>query len=163
MLLILDSDALIYNFDIDLGDYLQKDSMLAAHRIRRCDEEKTHNINNGVTLWNLHHPKTLTTADLWVSCAISDLKKAKKSSIPSHGDQVCLQNTLKKSGLTDYINALQQEFDFKNGLLVRQYLDKNENFWSSSDYDNQQMEIKQTVTDICTKFSFECEVSNRLL
>ncbi len=54
-LLILDMDAMMYDFSRDIAHLLPQDKMLVAHKVVRGDSPVTANINIGVTLWNLQH------------------------------------------------------------------------------------------------------------
>ena len=59
---ILDADALVYNFSTPLVSILPSNAteslFLMAHKVLTQDSVHTWHINNGVTLWNLHHPTT---------------------------------------------------------------------------------------------------------
>mmetsp|Transcript_13614 Transcript_13614/g.19838 ORF Transcript_13614/g.19838 Transcript_13614/m.19838 type:complete len:386 (+) Transcript_13614:119-1276(+) len=63
-LFLLDADAIIIDLDLDFLSLIQ-DKMLAAHRVNQSHAIHTWDVNNGVTLWNLKHPKTKQIVDEW--------------------------------------------------------------------------------------------------
>jgi len=66
---IMDADVLIYNFTTPFSSILPPNAsdsvFLMAHRVKFADSVHTWNINNGVTIWNLHHPMTPKIMSDW--------------------------------------------------------------------------------------------------
>lgn len=101
---ILDADALLKNFTLSPLSILPpgNSTFLMAHRVQPNDTLHTHNINNGVTFWNLHHPQTNQVLASWKRKSLNrisvnaQLKERGFSSSLSveHGDQEILHSVL---------------------------------------------------------------------
>lgn len=102
---ILDADAVMQNFTfspssiLPPGDNLDS-TFLMAHRVKFNDSVHTHNINNGVTFWNLHHPQTPEVLATWKRkslnriAAHAQLKERGSVRGVEGGDQVILHSIL---------------------------------------------------------------------
>lgn len=64
-LLILDSDAMMYDFDRDVSLLIPDDKMVMAHQVHDFEMKQYYNINVGVILFNLHHPLLRRIVRLW--------------------------------------------------------------------------------------------------
>ena len=67
MLLLLDADAMIYDFSKDIRSYIPNGddtTMLVAHRVNANEGIHSWDINNGVTLWNLHSKMQVRAGDV---------------------------------------------------------------------------------------------------
>mmetsp|Transcript_14180 Transcript_14180/g.39246 ORF Transcript_14180/g.39246 Transcript_14180/m.39246 type:complete len:394 (+) Transcript_14180:195-1376(+) len=121
--LLLDSDAVIVDFDFNVLDLLPKHILLTAHKVWPHDVTHTWNVNAGVTLWNLHHKLFDKFVKTWESKVLSKIRKGGGVS-----DQGKLQQTLREYGAKDrlklgVINALNTtQFQPRNGTFVRHFI-----------------------------------------
>jgi hypothetical protein len=140
--LLLDADAMLYDFGRDVGELLPAHKMLVAHDVAYFQREKddsllstTTNINIGVTLWNLRHALTASTIAAWRRESIRRLDHYFWTYRTD--DQAVLQHVLRRhyhrqtvhrrrsfenvssSDLENPVHAIPFEFDYKNGRMVK--------------------------------------------
>lgn len=75
VLLLLDSDAVIVDFNFNALDLLPPNYLFAAHKIVPRSSNTTWNINNGVTLWNLNHKEYDSVVGNWASRCKDKMKR----------------------------------------------------------------------------------------
>jgi len=160
--LILDTDALIVNFDIDLYTLIPKSSLLAAHRVWPYDWTNTWDVNAGITLWNLEHPLALQVANEW-----HEMVHRHPRLVQQHNDdQFFLQRVL--MGYTEWWNPLAwlvcavmptlearglvdsrtEEFFYYQGSLI-QHFKRDERSWSRTSLQQRLLRVKEARDRIC--------------
>jgi disulfide oxidoreductase YuzD len=152
-LLILDSDALMYDFSRDIATLIPDNRMMLAHRVKRNDTDATWDINIGVTLWNLRHVATFPFCKAW--------KKACLNRIINHptlrdSDQTPLQAILKEIPEDDrrkMIMSITSELGYGFGKFVRHFIRPDCSNWTDyTDTMPRRVEkIQSTITEICNK------------
>lgn len=172
--LILDADALIVQMDFDITTLLDEGDMLAAQRasIRNLPNStssnggvrpwSTWNLNIGITLWNLHHPKTGKVAKEWFKRSTNALNDAQRYGWKDHGDQYYLQMLLKYGSsrfgnVENYTHALVNEFRYEYGSIIQHYVRSNHSDWSGNGQDHRQGQIERATQEICEQYPLDCE------
>ena len=155
-LVLLDGDAMMYNFDQDIIKLLPPDKLLAAHRVNEGDEaETTGNINIGVTLWNLRHARAVELTKQWGQACFERMKQGL-----SDDDQTPLLRILKNEWTQrerdDAIVALSDEFAYGHGTMVKHFIRRNKQDWSGDDLERRKNKIMNTTKAICIKYHLEC-------
>jgi hypothetical protein len=134
--LLLDADALLFDFTRDVGDLLPCHKMLVAHDVaspQHNDSSSTTNINIGVTLWNLRHELTASTITAWRRESIRRLDhyfwtyRTDDQAVLKHVLRRYHQQTVhrfffwnKQTNMSSHpVHAIPFEFDYKNGLMVK--------------------------------------------
>jgi hypothetical protein len=154
-LLLLDADAMIYDLSYDISKLMDKDDMLAAHRVSQVDPEpRTWNINNGIVLWNLYHNETKEVADEWYASTNNAFVKAGAA----HGDQHYLHDVLRRNYRHKLCKGLAQEFFYQKGTVVKHFIRTHAtNEWNNTRIDAREEDIENTADAICLKFPKDCE------
>ena len=165
-LLILDADAMMYNLSFDVTKIIDDEKdILAGHRVNPFDGEYTWNINNGVTLWNLHHPMTVKVAREWFFSTVKGLNNDLSENSTAynedtfylHGDQFYLHKILKRDKkLSARVRSLPIEFKYINGTVVKHFVRTKNNFWSNYGMDRREISINETVAEICERYPDDC-------
>jgi hypothetical protein len=150
-LLILDSDALMYDFSRDIATLLPNDRMMLAHRVKRNESDFAWNINIGVTMWNLRHAATKPVCRAWKKGCIHRIVKHPTI---RDSDQTPLQAIMKDipdEQRRHLILALPDELGYGTGHFIRHFIRPDANNWT--DYvDTMPMrisKIQQTIMEIC--------------
>eukprot|EP00934_Nitzschia_sp_Nitz4_P000510 Nitzschia sp. Nitz4//scaffold24_size164493//152855//154009//NITZ4_002353-RA/size164493-processed-gene-0.248-mRNA-1//-1//CDS//3329544189//510//frame0 len=159
-LLLLDTDAMMYNLSYDVtslmanskGRFDSRTPMLVAHRVERDDARTTWNINNGVTLWNLQHPRTKEVVRSWEN----ESKKNFKEVDSSIGDQKTLHTVLKQ--VEEHVRALREVFAYGHGTIIRHYIRRRTNKgWKDPDVLANRLDLLQeAANEVCANFPEEC-------
>jgi hypothetical protein len=165
--LILDADTLIYDFPFDLTTLLRDGDLLAAHRVREFDDERTWNINNGITLWDLKDPMVIKIARYWFQKTVEGLNKAKEKGLKGpdgqihlQGDQSYLHSVLRRKGsdFVPYIRSLPKEFKYEKGTLIKHFVRKNNDGWNNTrDIEQRGQNISAAAQEICQAHPLHCE------
>lgn len=147
-LLLLDADTLIYDFSFDITQLVSDTTMLVAQRTHKEDLTSTTNLNNGVTLWNLHHPLTAEVADDW--------NKACREGIPDNrpyrGDQFYLRQILGTDDRIASISSVWEEFYYRDGTVIKHFQRSNARSWNETGLDSREEKILNATRDICNRF-----------
>lgn len=155
--LILDADSLIVDLDFDITGLLSDEQMLAANRANQDDVLRSWNVNNGIALWNLHHNTTKRVAQRWIS-QLSRGVKAYLSGVTMHGDQHYFHKALiEEAGASSAVKALDSEFRYEKGTVVKHFVRRNHNNWSDNGKDERKSKIINAVEKVCLDFPVECE------
>lgn len=151
-LLILDGDALIVNFTVNVASLLPPQYMLAALRVIKEKSRHTWHINNGVTLWNLRHNMTATVANRWREKSISHIK-----SFEDRGDQEILYRTLQEldeEQLEQAMYTLLEEFQYSAGTVVKHFIRTKQGFFGTQGrFEILQQESKK----VCRRYFPACQ------
>jgi hypothetical protein len=185
-LLILDADAMLFDFSRDITTLLPPDilpsgtasltepivstgsssrakrgALLVAHKTNRSDVPATGSINVGVTLWNLRHPLTPALLDRWkLMCEL------RMWSGRGDDDQAPLQSILKNdldaAKRERVVYAISKEFAYDNGLFVKHFIRPARSAWNVSERTQQYrlMRMQQAAEEICSHDSSVCNLLN---
>eukprot|EP00934_Nitzschia_sp_Nitz4_P000233 Nitzschia sp. Nitz4//scaffold24_size164493//150819//152079//NITZ4_002352-RA/size164493-processed-gene-0.247-mRNA-1//-1//CDS//3329544186//233//frame0 len=165
-LLLLDTDAMMYNLSYDVTSLMMTDfegvvrniapqdeevPMLVAHRVKKVDVCNTWDVNIGVTLWNLHHSRTSSVVQEWEK----ESKKVFKNN-PKVGDQRTLHTVLK--GEVDHIRSLRKEFAYGHGTVIRHYIRRRANKgWKDPNVLTDRLDLlREAAHEVCINFPQEC-------
>jgi hypothetical protein len=150
-LLIMDSDALMYDFSRDIAALLPKDRMMLAHKVKRNESNSSWNINIGVTMWNLRHIASKPVCRAWKKACI---QRITKHPTLRDSDQTPLQAIMKDIPDEDrqkMILAIPDELGYGTGRFIRHFIRPNAANWT--DYvDTMPLriaKIQRTITEIC--------------
>ena len=178
-LLLLDSDAMMYNFTVDVSTLLSDEYMLTGHHVNQLElkahlEQKsnnitrnrksirhTWNINAGVLLWNLHHNLTRQVAYEWYANS-----RFAVESNAFDGDQKNLHKVLKaKPERMAAVRSLFFEMAYGHGTIVRHYIRLGvHKDWNDPELlDDRIIRIANAENDICQRYHPVCDTVNRTL
>jgi hypothetical protein len=151
-LLILDSDALMYDFSRDISLILPDDRMMLAHKVKRNETVATWNINIGVTLWNLRHIATKPVCRAWKKACIHRIIQHPTN---RDSDQTPLQHIMQDIPEYDrqkMIIAIPDELGYSTGRFIRHFIRPDASNWTDfTDTMPIRVEkIKTTIAEICT-------------
>jgi hypothetical protein len=157
-LVILDSDAIIYDFTRDLSTLVPHDKLLFAHQVKE-DDQYYWNINNGVIVFNLRHPMIHRVVILWdVLCRLFVLFNVYTN------DQKPLQWILKVMGAQQLVEMNRIDFAYDNGMLVKHYLRSNSFSWTTTDTkgnhtfpDERTHNIQRVSDEVCQRYTPICD------
>lgn len=147
-ILILDSDALIYDMDIDITRLLPRHHILAAHKVREPDVSHTWDINNGVTLWDLHHRYIKKLTNQWNYHSRDGIMKDHHP----RDDQYHLQWVLRHGNYSSIVQGLGHgEFEYGAGTVIKHFIRrKGHKDWNDADVLADRVDsIARTVHEIC--------------
>jgi hypothetical protein len=152
-LLILDSDALMYDFSRDVATLIPDSSMMLAHKVKRNDTDTAWNINIGVTLWNLRHVATFPFCKAWKEACLNRIIKHPTS---LDSDQAPLQAVLKhipEDKRRKMITSITDELGYGSGKFVRHFIRPDCSNWTDyTDTMPRRVErIQRTIIEICNK------------
>jgi hypothetical protein len=152
-LLILDADCIMWDLSYDVTRLLRRsnNTMLVAHRVNKTQPVHTYNINNGVTLWNLQHPKTPVVAQKWKEKAFIWLGEQ-----IDNGDQEILHRVLWQQNATDYVYSIIDEFSYREGTVVRHYI-RQQLSWIHVSANERLQEVQEAASYVCRTYSPACE------
>jgi hypothetical protein len=155
MLLILDSDALMYDFSRDIAAILPENRLMAAHKVSDSDEEDdaTWNVNIGVTVWNLRHQAALPLCLAWKQAC---LHRIRHQSSLRDSDQTPLQTILRRIPKEDrqkIVSAVPKELGYRYGRWVRHFIRPDANNWTdfTTTMEYRLEGIRKTVDEICNR------------
>ena len=153
-LLILDSDAMMYDFDRDVSLLIPDHKMVMAHQVHDFDKKQYYNINVGVILFNLHHPMLRRIVWLWnIVCFVQVMIGV------SDNDQNPIQRILQAMGAQQLIEGNRHEFAYNNGTFIKHFKRVNSKSWTDDHMDNRISEIQSTVHEVCSKYAPICSSS----
>jgi hypothetical protein len=142
-LLLLDADAMVYDFTRDIADLYRErgDFVLAAHRTKRTATTSSANnsdggggggtgsINIGVTLWNVRNPHTAPIVQRWKERCLARVRRGRHDD-----DQGPLQDLIKYD--LDQVRrdqvvlgAEDHEFHYGRGTFVKHFIRHDPSSW----------------------------------
>jgi hypothetical protein len=168
--LLMDADTMIYNLDVDFTTLLDPDHHLVAAQHSPNDEQPESaesglwNIDTGVTLWNLHHPKVRSIAIDWFD-------SAKKAVVRGtyRTDQKYLQASLRehlewqndinlRSTVSPILNLQNDEFNFEQGTLVKHFWNHNRpNPRQQENIDSRRRLMRDAAHEMCANHQRDCK------
>jgi len=161
IILILDSDAIIFNLDLDFRDLIPPNMMLVAQRANVSDAPETYIINNGVTLWNLKHPMTDTVVTEWHRRSVSAIRQ--KNVIRGFyqvSDQDPLQALLKEYSSEErkeMLLSVTHQFAFHSATVVKHLIRDKMHDWTGNQNKVRLDKLKALQKNICSKYKPLCE------
>jgi hypothetical protein len=155
--LLLDADALVYDFDTDVvARLLPPDKMLVALQVAAGspnDVIETHNVNIGVTIWNLRHAKLPALVQAWKIEAVNRIRNG----TDDDDDQAPLQALLAQMTLEERDGLLlalnNGEINYHEGRYIKHFIRSNAVDWTSP-VDDLQRRIdwmQKAIKEICTR------------
>ena len=152
--MILDTDALVYDMDFDVTTLLPEGYMLAAHKVKLKDGVHTWNVNAGVTLWDLHHPRVDSLAEKWAYRSMYGMQHDYHVS----NDQFHLHNVLQKPEFEGEVLALEDAFSYGHGTIIKHFIRKPQHkVWGESAIlDNREDRIDIVIEEICSTYAELC-------
>jgi hypothetical protein len=157
--LLLDTDALMYDFETDVTTLLSDEDMVAAERVKTHDVNRTWNINAGVMLWNLHHPLSKIVIRAWKRLALRTVDED-----DFRGDQQPLQKILKQGTIREQVSSVWEEFAYGHGTVVKHFIRSTKhNDWKDPNLVETRMpRMKQAIADVCQKYPALCDQIERV-
>ena len=150
-LLLLDSDAILVDFDVDIADLVEDQYALVAQYVHPGEHEWNHNV--GVSLWNLHHPMTAWLSERWRNLSLETLQ----SDTPAD-DQWLLQLTLRddinETVRNATISTVNRIFDYGYGTVVKHFI-RLTAFWNETLQDRIE-ELQHVSNQTCAQFTPHC-------
>jgi hypothetical protein len=160
-LLLLDADAMMYDFSRNIADLLSPNSVLIAHKTNNSEGSHTGSINVGVTLWNLRHKLTPYVARRWKS---NCLRRIMYHSDKLDDDQAPLQFLLKREldqkRRDKVVYAIEDEFYYARGTFIRHFIRPAGSTWMNNTMDSESirlMKIQRSANEVCTKYHMMCD------
>ena len=159
VILILDSDAVVVDFDQNVLDLMPESMLLTACRNHESGSPHTWNVNNGVTIWNLRHERIEEVYSEWHKRLVARI--GKKNIIPS--DQAELHEVLKEYGekkRQTIVNGIYSyHFRFHEGSFVKHVVRSKSQTWISAKDDliRRKTMLQEAVQEVCTKWKGACD------
>jgi hypothetical protein len=150
-LLLLDADTLIYDFSFDISRLVSNTTMLVAQRTHKEDPASTVNLNNGITLWNLHHPLTAKVAEDWNQACREGIPDNR----PYRGDQYYLRKILRSDDRIASISTVWNEFYYRDGTVIKHFQRSNARSWNETGLDSREDKIMNATREICGRFEID--------
>ena len=169
-LLLLDADALLYDFDNDIAMAVPYDRVFTAHQTHHNTTiTNSGSINVGVTVWNLRHPLTPLIVQAWKRQCLRRIRQHKHDD-----DQAPLQKILQQIPNDEQRNhivyAVTDKLGYAKGHWVRHYI-RRSNAWHDDNQtstnnsnalrgEGRTAQISQAVSDVCQRYWPVCESDN---
>lgn len=161
---ILDADAVVHNFSISFPTILPPNAssvFLLAHRVKPNDPLQTYNINNGVLVFNLHHPMTRQVLSNWTRHSLNRIAANAQLRIIGNDqelegdDQVILHRILRNMPDSSGLYTIPYFQD----RVVKHLVRGNARIWDnhSQGRDNA---LKALAKDICRRHVPACNEIN---
>lgn len=156
VVLMMDSDAVIVNFDRDALSLMPESILLLAQRVIRSDVPHTHNINIGVTMWNLRHEKINQVLDEWTAKII---RRMRWNRLPE--DQCELQNLIKNTPEEERKKMVyaMNNTEIGAGGFVMHLVRRDAKLWVTpeKESENRMNSLKRLVKGVCEKWKGSCD------
>lgn len=157
-MLILDADALIYDFSLDISNLMPSTAMMAANRAEPKKGQKkraTWKINAGITLWNLHHDYTQALAEGWTNAAVGYLNGRNNYS----GDQIFLYHVLKNNATMEQsVYSFGKEFHYNKATVIKHIKRPHVTYELGQTALDSRSDIIETFTqEICQSYPEDCQ------
>jgi hypothetical protein len=144
MVLILDTDAMIVNFQFDITTLLPSTHLLAAHRVWSYDWRNTWDINAGITLWNLHHASLPGVLNDWAWSVQSNPSLV----LERNDDQYFLQAVLLNLGFWKrWVYSLTREFQYYDATVIKHFK-RDARSWSTTSLDQRLLRIQEVIQQL---------------
>ena len=178
-LLLLDSDAMIYDFNRDITpSILPPQKLLVAHQVTvghnknnrdGNSQNEYYNINIGVTLWNIRHAMIRTILRRWkILCYVRIIFRL------DDNDQHPLQELLQHyvtfgrslSSTNQYLHANiieenHHDFAYRDGAFIKHFIRYNSQSWIQPENDDHRVEeMTNVANEICRRHAPLCHPSS---
>lgn len=154
-LLLLDADAMVYDFDRDIAAAVPDNRVFTAHRTHG-NVTNTGSVNVGVTVWNLRHPLTPMIVQRWKQSCLARIRDNKHDD-----DQAPLQHFLKE--LPDaqrdrVVYAIPDELGYAKGAWIKHFIRRSDD-WRAGRLrgDERQAQITAAARTVCRRYYPVCE------
>ncbi len=142
--LILDTDAMIVDFEVDISSLLPSTHLLSAHRVWSLDWRNTWDINAGITLWNTHHSSLFQVLEQWQQRVMENPFLV----VERNDDQYFLQLTLLQLGFWNRaVYSLTQEFQYYEASVIKHFK-RDARSWSRTSLEQRLLRIQETIQDM---------------
>jgi hypothetical protein len=149
-LVLMDADAVVSDFQVDVVSLLPAEFVVAAHQVRVNDPS---NINVGVTVWNLRHSSASYLVQRWKRACFDRMERGLKDD-----DQMPLQQVLKQERTNGnlLVHPLTHEFAYGHGTVVKHFIRPNKKAWSAAVEDGRIQKIKHATAVVCSRYNLNC-------
>ena len=161
-LLLLDADAMMYDFSRDIAGLLSPNSVLIAHKTNNSEGAHTGSINIGVTLWNLRNKLTPYVAQRWKSSCLRRIIHHSHDKLDD--DQAPLQFILKheldQTRRNKVVYAIENEFYYARGTFIRHFIRPAGSVWTNHSVDSEAtrlLKIQRSAHEVCTTYRLHCD------
>lgn len=143
--LILDTDAMIVDFSVDITSLLPMTHLIAAHRVWKMDWKNTWDINAGITLWNLHHPTIENVWGQWKQLVVENPYLV----LERNDDQYFLQRVLLEMGYwSRWVWSVTNVFEYYDATVIKHFK-RDARSWSRTSLEQRMLRIQETIQHIC--------------
>lgn len=157
--LILDSDAMMYDFERPIGDiYNMTNEVIIGHRVLRFTSTKTFNINAGVMLWNLRHAQTKQMVWNWHE----EIRHVFETKVGE--DQEALHTVLRRMPWRNRpVRAIRRDFEYAYGTVVKHFIRPGRKAvrknWDDTKLKTEDRieHMKATAEEICGRYKVYCD------
>lgn len=154
-LLILDADAMLYDFSRDIASLLPDTAVLMAHKTQRDHGPGTGSINIGVTLWNLRHAFTPLILKRWKTKCLRRIQEGRPDN-----DQEPLHTMLKKelnqTQRDKIVHAVSDEFAYGHGLFIKHFIRPDATTWNNVSLASRLTKMEEAANQVCTRYNPIC-------
>jgi hypothetical protein len=167
-LVLLDADAMMYDFSRDIADLLSPHSVLVAHKT--SPNSTSGSINVGVTLWNLRHPLAPLVYQRWRDgCVHRILHQPHKLDDDQAPLQHILKHELDSARRDRVVTALAgPEFHYASATFVRHFIRPAGSTWRGNDHhcnstacdggDRLRLEkMQRSIAEVCARYEGVCD------
>ena len=139
--LILDTDAMIVDFECDITRLLPSTHLMAAHRVWPYDWRNTWDINAGISLWNLHHFSLPRVLEDWAA----SVQAHPSLVVERNDDQYFLQASLLRLGFWQrWIYSLTHEFQYYDATVIKHFK-RDARSWSTTSLEQRLLRMEEAI------------------
>jgi hypothetical protein len=152
--LILDSDAMIFDFGKDLANWLNFSAMLTAHKVNPKDSDSTTNINIGVGFWNLRHPVLPIFVQRWKQACMDRILKTPDVRDSDQNPLQMLLHRIPTANLSSIISAVpDNQLGYSRGSVIKHFIRSQPRKWTNQEnLEARAFRIRIAILDLCGKF-----------
>jgi len=154
ILVILDADAIFYDFSRDIAHIIPQERLLVAHKVQRNDSNNTSNVNIGVTVWNLRHTQAQWLSETWKARCVKRIRQGRRDN-----DQAPLHDILRKqlnsTERNNLVLAVSHEFAYGKGTFVKHFIRLDNSNWSES-FERRVGKIQEVWKEVCPRYQLKC-------
>lgn len=154
--LILDADAMMFDFDRDIGRYYDHHRfVLVAQKTNMSDRDETGSINVGVTLWNLNSKLTPLIVGRWKHKCLRRIREGRPDD-----DQAPLQalikNELRQEQRNYVVHGVNEDFHYGKGTFVKHFIRQSLS-WNDTQLERRLEKIQSASAEVCERYHPLCE------
>lgn len=158
--LILDTDSMIVNMDIDLTSLVPDHKLMAAQRVWKYDWKNTWDVNAGVTIWNLRHPLAESVTKRWKSLSLygDEDENHLETILAKNDDQYFLQTALLEIPWWKRpVASVENEFNYYQGTVIKHFK-RDERSWSTNGLVQRLERVREAIQELCSRHSDYCHL-----